>query len=136
MLHTPGLSIHYRPDLDLLTARWLQDSDLPTLQAEYATLLAAGQTHQATRWLMDVRRREAPSLEATTWVTQQWLPQAVATMLPARLRLAYFISPARAEVLRTNSALQPLVRETLARIHDYEMEVFGDEGEAVRWLLA
>ncbi|GAA3918700.1 hypothetical protein [Hymenobacter algoricola] len=136
MPNPPGLDLQYRPDLDLLTARWRHDSSFADLQAEYEARLAAGRAHHATRWLVDVRRRDAPTLEASEWVAQQWLPRAVATMAPARLRLAYFILPAQAEMLRTNTAIQPLVHEALARIHDYEMEIFHNEGEAVGWLLA
>ena len=129
-----SLAIHYRPDLGLLTARWMADSDLPTLQAEYEAILDTGRHHRSTRWLLDVRRREVPTMEAAAWVAGHWLPLAAAAVAPSHLQLAYLISPLRAETLRTDPALQATAEQALQATAPYDLRLFGDEGEAVRWL--
>lgn len=135
-LTSTALQLLYRPDLDLLTARWFAEVPLPQLQTEHEAVLRAGQQHGTARWLLDVRRRDVPTAEAAEWVTYDWLPRVAAAMAPTRLRLAYLISPARGEALRTNPALQTSVQDALAATCPYELRLFGDEGEAVRWLIA
>ena len=70
----PCLRITYRPDLDLLTVRWLGESPLAALQGEYDTVLAQLQVHRTARLLLDIRRRDAPSHEMTHWFNAEWLP--------------------------------------------------------------
>ena len=130
-----SLQLAYRPDLDMLTARWFTESDLPQLQEEYAAVLAAGLAAGTTRWLLDVRRRDVPTAEAAHWVSFEWLPRAAA-QVGGPLRLAFLISPLRAEALRTAANLQPSVRAVLDSPQPYQLQTFGDEGAAVTWLVA
>ena len=120
----------------MLTVRWLDNSDLPELQANYAAVIVAGQQHRTVRWLLDVRRRVLPTSEAAQWVTDEWLPRAVAALTPTRLRIAYLISPTREETLRSNTTLQPGILAATAPDRPYDLRLFADEGEAVRWLTA
>jgi hypothetical protein len=131
-----SLQLVYRPDLSLLTARWLDDSVLPTIQAEYEAVLAAGKRHATGRWLLDLRRRPIPNADVSQWVIGDWLPRAAATMAPIRLRLAYFISPSRDEALRNNKALYSSMQDALSPSQPYDIHLFGNEAEAVCWLLA
>ncbi|MBO0360096.1 hypothetical protein J0X19_19200 [Hymenobacter sp. BT186] len=99
-------------------------------------MLRAAQFYGTTHLLLDIRRRDTSSPEAATWITEVWLPEAVEAMEPARLRIAYFMSATRDQLMRTSPALQPIVRDAIARVHSYEIALFRDEGEAVRWLAA
>ena len=133
---TTALELHYCSDDDLLKVCWHDDVPLPQLQDDYRTVLQAARSHGATRWLLDVRRREGLTPEAADWITTQWLPHAAVEMQPATLRLAYCISDARARLISASPVLEPLVRKALAGIHSYEMSMFHDRQEAVDWLLA
>jgi hypothetical protein len=126
----------YRPDLDMLIVRWLTDEALPDYQGEYSALLAAGLAHHTRRWLLDIRRRPAPPVEATQWVIAEWLPQVVATLAPERLRLAFLVSPTRATTLRTETVSAPTVRYIQGPDCAYDLRLFTEEGEATRWLTA
>jgi hypothetical protein len=54
---------------------------------------------------------------------------------PQRPRLAYLISPLRAEFIHGNTPEGRTVQTALAVGQTYDMAIFGDEGEAMRWLL-
>lgn len=130
------LTLAYRPDLAVLTVRWLTDSQAGVLRTEYDAVLLAADTRCSPRWLFDVRRRPTADAEATRWVSADWLPRAVAVAAPARLRLAYLVTPARDEFLRLNPPLRTAMETTLAAANPYDVAVFADEGAAMRWLLA
>ncbi|TGE17773.1 hypothetical protein [Hymenobacter elongatus] len=131
---TPALDLLYRPDLDLLMVRWLADVSFTELQAQYEAILIEGQSHHTLRWLLDVRRRAVPTQEAAQWVTHNWLPRAAAAISSGWLQLAYFISPTRDEVMHSDVLVQPIVQAALAPTQPYDLRMFKDEGDAVRWL--
>ncbi|WP_210517899.1 hypothetical protein [Hymenobacter terricola] len=131
-----SLQLNYRPDLGVLMVRWLEDSTFPHLQDEYEAVLTAEPTQRTGRWLLDVRRRPTPTIEAANWVIYNWMPRAAATLLPDRLRIAYLISSLRAEALSSDPDIQISLQDALAPGRHYDMAVFGDEAEAVRWLTA
>jgi hypothetical protein len=136
MIDATASQVIYRPDLDILIVRWLTDEALPNFREEYGDLLAAGQHHLSRRWLLDIRRRPAPPVEATQWVLDEWLPQVVAALAPERLRLAFLVSPARATTLRTETVSAPTVRYIQGPDCAYDLRLFTEEGEATRWLTA
>ena len=131
-----SLHLAYRSDLDVFTARWLTDSVFATMRDEYEAVLLAEEAHRTHRWLFDVRRRPTTTAEAAQWVTADWLPRAVLATQPARLRLAFLVAPARAEALRLDASLRVIMEAALHPSHPYYLQWFGDEGEAVRWLMA
>lgn len=135
MYSSPSLALLYRPDLDVLTARWMAEPEPNVVRTEYAAVLDAGRQHGTVRWLVDVRRRPLPDPALAQWVTDTWLPHVATTLAPQRPRLAYLISPAREEALHTNPALQSSLQAALAN-RAYDLATFGDEGVAVQWLLA
>ena len=135
MFESDTFQLAYRPDLDVLVMRWLADSTLPQLGAEYEQALAAAHLHGTTRWLLDVRRRPSADPESSRWVVFEWLPQAAGTF-QARLRLAVFASPQRLALVRTEPVLPVSVREALRENHRYDMRLFAAKAAAVAWLTA
>ncbi len=132
----PSLQFCYRSDLGFFMVRWLSDSIFPTLQAEYEAVLANKDAHRTERWLLDLRQRPTPTIEAANWVVYNWLPRAAAALVPARLRLAYLISAERAELIRTDPALQANIQDALAPNRHYDVHLFSEEAEALHWLSA
>lgn len=135
MLAPASVALQYRPDLRLLVARWLDESDPARLPNEYAAILAGVREHAAGRLLLDLRRRSTPNPEGAAWVVAAWLPQLVAALAPQRPRLAYLVSPLRAQALRDNDSLRATAQTATSRQHGYDLALFDDEGAALRWLL-
>jgi len=127
------LDLSYRPDLGVLNIRWLRSVSFGEMQQGFQAALREGQ-QQATRWLVDVRRRTELEADSSQWVARQLLPQAAAQVAPAVLRVAYLLSPARAELLRSNEALREATTAAQAPTQPYRLQTFLDEGPAVQWL--
>jgi hypothetical protein len=127
--------LSYCPDLGVLTLRWLTDSTLPRLAAEYEQALAAAHLHGTAHWLLDVRQRPTADPEASRWVVFEWLPRVAATF-PERLRLAVLAAPPRLEQVRTEPALQASAHEALHESPSYDLRLFADEAAATAWLTA
>ena len=123
---TPSsLEISYDSEHDLCTVRWLTDSSMPSLQAEYEAVLAAEQVRRTARWLLDVRRRPLPTIETANWVSFNWLPRAAELLAPAQLCVAYLVSNDRAKALAADSALQANLNDALAPNHYYQIADYG-----------
>ncbi|MGY3089411.1 hypothetical protein ACVWYF_002459 [Hymenobacter sp. UYAg731] len=135
MSDTPSLQLAYRPDLDVLTARWSFDPAPAQLRQDYEDLLAAGLAHGTARWLLDLRRRPTVQLVLAHWVTNDWLPR-VAAQAPAGLRMAFLLTPQRDEFQRADPAIAATVQTILVRPEPYTIQLFHDEGPAVHWLTA
>ena len=125
----------YRPDLDLFTVRWPTHALTATSPSDYDALLLLPEAQRTARWLFDVRRRPHTNADSARWVITDWLPRAAA-LLAAPLRLAYLVAPTRAAELAADTPLGTLVQPAMMVGHSYRMNLFTDEGEAVRWLLA
>lgn len=130
---TTRIQLDYRPDLRLLTGRWLTDATLPEFRAEYAAVLAAAQAHQAWHWLLDVRRRPLPPAGAVEWLNNVWMP-AAAEIMPRHLCIAYLVSPQRLQTIAANDRLQTAVQHLEHGREGLDVGLFNDEGEAMRWL--
>ena len=128
------LLLQYRPELNLLVARWQESLSTAHLQAGYHSLLQAARQHGTTSWLVDVRRRPIPSPEQARWITHEWLPQAAAACAPRRLRLAYLLSPTYEHNLQNNAAVQPSMQAVFAPNRPYDLQTFTEEGAAMQWL--
>ncbi|GAB2959324.1 hypothetical protein GCM10027048_28350 [Hymenobacter coalescens] len=62
------LHLHFRPDLGLLTVRWLRDpATLAEAQAAHQAILDRACTEGTGNLLMD-RRRSVPDAEVSQWV--------------------------------------------------------------------
>lgn len=127
------LTIAFRPDLQLLALRWLRDVTFNELQAGFQAAREAARAVGATRWLIDVRRRLELDAVPSTWVANQLLPM-VAAELPGTLQIAYLIAPARQEAINTVPDLKNAVLQAQATAQPYRLQVFIDEGVAVRWV--
>ena len=136
MYSSATLDIRYRPDLDMLTVRWLDALQPDLFEQDYRTILAEARTTSAVRWLVDVRRRPAPTPAMAEWAATVWLAEVVAALAPHRPRLAYLISPDREQALRSNPSLQASMQAAITPDRGYDVAVFNDEGPATTWLLA
>ncbi|RYU82194.1 hypothetical protein [Hymenobacter persicinus] len=128
--------ITFRPDLATLVARWQDDAPVGALQADFAALLAEAQSLPTALWLLDVRRRENLDPELASWTTTTFFPQAAAALRPARLRIAVLCSPARLAVYASDDYQMQQLTYGMAPERPYQMQLFGDEGAAMLWLLA
>ncbi|QNH62683.1 hypothetical protein [Hymenobacter sediminicola] len=136
MYSSSTLNIQFRPDLDLLTVRWLDALHPDLFQQDYHTILAESRSNNTARWLVDVRRRPHPTPEMADWAANVWLPEVVAALAPVRPRLAYLISPSREEALKASPSLQQSVQAAISPTRGYDVAIFNDEGLATEWLLA
>jgi hypothetical protein len=128
--------LSYRPDLGTLVARWQEDAPVAELQADFAALLLQAEACYASRWLLDVRRRAHLDPELGQWTTATFFPQAAAQLAPPVLRIAVLCSPARLAVYDTDDTQKSQLSYGLDPDRPYRMQLFGDEGVAMRWLLA
>lgn len=130
-----NFQLHHRPDLGILTARWLGESELGQLRAEYRATQELAVAHGTCRLLLDIRRRDTPNAAATQWFSEVWLPALKAALAPAPVRLAYLISPLRTQQLRDDVGAATNLNAAAAAGQSHALALFHDEGEAVRWLL-
>ncbi|RYU82193.1 hypothetical protein [Hymenobacter persicinus] len=130
------LTLSYRPDLGVLTVRWLRDVTFEELQEGFRSASALSHTHQATCWLVDVRRRVMLDAFQSEWVAQRLLPEMAATLAPDPLFVAYLLAPARVENIRLEPALRATVAQAEHSSQAYRLRTFADEGPAMQWLLA
>lgn len=117
----------FRPDLQVLFARWLRPVSSPELQQSYEALLAAATPHQCRFWLLDLRRRGISSEDDTLWTLEDFLPR-LPPRLGGRVYLAFLVSPSHLSAIDQESGA-PMV--TNAQCH---VRLFTDEGLAAAWL--
>jgi hypothetical protein len=132
---TDFLDLSYRPDLHVLTVRWLRAVNFEELRAGFEAARQRGATEQAACWLVDVRRRTELEAASSAWVADTLLPAVAADVAPARLQVAYLLSPARADVLRSDQNMRAVATGAQASTRPYQLRTFLDEGPAVQWLL-
>ena len=130
------LDLSYRTDLRILTIRWLRAVSFEELQAGFEAARLQSRVHRAGHWLVDVRRRTELTASSSGWVAHTLLPSIAAELAPATLYVAYLLSPARAEILRTDKEMQATTAAAQAPTQPYRLKTFLDEGPAVSWLLA
>ena len=135
--HADYLSLTYRPDLQLIVVRWLRDASLPEVQLGHQAVLELALRHGATRWFVDVRRRLLVNNAHSSWVSNEFLPQAAALLPAAVLRVAYLTSLSRQRTIDT----QPELRAIISRIQSpesssfcYQWRSFLNEATAMAWL--
>lgn len=121
-----GLDLLHRPDLPAVIARWQRAVTPAELQAGYEAVLAAADAAGCGRWLLDLRRRE----DLTEPTVNAWFGSIFAPLLrgryPEAVRLAFLISPLRAQ--------QPVTAIVSATDTDCEIATFTDEATAHAWL--
>lgn len=130
------LDLAYRPDLRVLTVRWLRAVSFAELQIGFRAALAANATHGASHWLVDVRRRTELEADSSAWVAHELLPVVAATLAPATLYVAYLLSPLRTDQLDRDAGLRAASESAQSAVQPYRLVTFIDEGAALQWLLA
>jgi len=129
------LALNYRPDLEVLIARWRRSVSLVELQEGYHCLADEAERHGTMCWLLDVRQLTV-SAEAGSWVGEVFYPLLVARF-GRPLHLAYLIPPESRRLLRTDAEMAALLAEFEQNqeqgCHFY---LFDQEGDAYRWLEA
>ncbi|MBD2714190.1 hypothetical protein KBK19_03985 [Microvirga sp. STR05] len=129
-------SLHHRPDLGLLVARWPSDAPVHRLQTDFEALLRAALGSHTGRWLLDVRRREALQPDFAHWTVHDFFPRAATALAPQPLRIAALCSPARLTVYDSSAEQQAILQEGTAPDQHYRLRLFLDEGAAIQWLSA
>ncbi len=126
------LVLAYRPDLDVLVARWLRPITLDELEQGYWALLAEAERHRCRRWLIDVRRRRNTHQLGARWMVSTLLPE-LGPRLGGRTRLAYFLMPAFMRDPEADAAFPP---PQYFEDKPFVGERFVDEQGALTWLQA
>ncbi|PJJ59139.1 hypothetical protein CLV45_0554 [Hymenobacter chitinivorans DSM 11115] len=130
-----AFSLTHRPDLGLLIGRWPGDAPVPELQADFKALLQQAEQQHVAHWLLDVRRRDQLSPELGHWANYTFYPLASTRLAPLLLRIAVLCSPTRLAVYDADAEQQEYLRYGLAAERPYQLRLFSDEGQAMRWLL-
>lgn len=122
-----SVELRYRPDLQILQARWLRPIPAPELQRGYEAALATAVEHRAYFWLLDVRARGTASEDDTQWVLAEFLPR-LPVQLGRRVYVAFLLAATNlSEVEQTDGA--PLVSN-----EQYHVRLFTAEAPALAWL--
>jgi hypothetical protein len=121
-----GVDLVYRPDLPAIIARWQRAVTPAELQTGYELLLQVADDARCGRWLLDLRRREdltEPTVNA--WFSREFAP-ALRGRYAEAVRLAFLISPLRAQ--------QTVTAIVSATNTDCHIATFTDEAVAYNWL--
>ena len=129
-----NLTLTYRPDLEVLIARWSRPVTLEELQVGYRTLADEAERRGTVRWLLDTRALTV-NAEAGRWVNDHFYP-TLAARLGRPLRMAYMVLPDSHRQLRTNAELAALLTRFQESMASYNFQLFDQEGDAQRWLAA
>jgi hypothetical protein len=124
------LALAYRPDLQVLVARWMRVISLAEMQQGYELLLQAAAQHGCRQWLIDARRRNNTDREGAVWMVQEFLPRLQA-QLGGRTALAYLLPPVHLRDAQADAAFPP------ASFFDgkpFVADRFTDERTALDWL--
>ena len=121
-----GLTLAYRPDLKLVIARWQREVTPAELQSHYLAIRATADEAGCGHWLLDLRRREdviEPQVNA--WFGQEFAP-SLRGRYGCPARLAFLVSPLRAQ--------QPVTAIVSATDVDCCIATFTEEAVAYKWL--
>ena len=133
-IELPSRQISFRPDLHVMVVRWHTHAPLEVVQADYRQMLTVAQEHGTANWLLDVRRRDKVTTELSAWVSNEFYPEAAARLAPQRLRMAVLNSPSLTEMYRSDPDQKKYVAYVLDPARPFDVALFDDEGEAMRWL--
>ncbi|GAB3293049.1 STAS/SEC14 domain-containing protein [Hymenobacter tenuis] len=133
---TAPLTIAFRADLHVLIVRWLREVSTPELQQGYQAVLAAAQEHHVSHWLVDSRRRNQSNASMVEWLDQEFLP-ASSQQLKQTAHLACLTASSWQPAGTPATPLAELARRTSPSAgRGFVVQLFGDEGAAIKWLKA
>ncbi|WBA42929.1 hypothetical protein [Hymenobacter canadensis] len=130
LLDSDYLSITFRPDLDMLVARWLREVSGSETREGYHQILAAARQTSCPFWLLDGRRRTPADAETTQWGFQEFFP-TLSSQLGQNVFLSQLLSPFYQQITQ---ALPVFQENEASTTHTYTMRRFNDEASAVAWL--
>lgn len=126
------LLVTYRPDLEVLIARWQRPVTLHELQIGYRSLADEAERCNTVRWLLDTRAL-AINAEAGRWVNDVFYP-TLAARFNRPVRMAYMVPPGTRRQLQTNAEITQLFTRFQKSMYPYIFQLFDQEGDAQRWL--
>lgn len=124
------LILSYRPDLEVLVARWMRVISLAEMQRGYEQMLQTAAQYGCHQWLIDARRRNNTDREGAVWMVQDFLPR-LQGQLGGRTALAYLLAPVHLRDPQADAAFPP------AHFFDgkpFVADRFIDERTALDWL--
>ncbi|QJX47185.1 hypothetical protein HMJ29_09635 [Hymenobacter taeanensis] len=122
-----SVELHYRKDLQILTARWLRPITGPELVHGYEAALVKARQHRARYWLLDVRGRGPASEDDTDWVLSEFFPR-LPSQLGGRVYVCFLLAASQLSASEQEAGA-PLV----ANEH-YHVRLFAAEAPALAWL--
>lgn len=123
-------TLSYRPEEDVLVARWMRTVSLEEMCEGYLLLREAATTCRCRQWLIDARRRYNTHREGAHWMLTEFLP-TLYPRLGGRTRLAYVLAPVLMRDAEADAAFPP------ASYFDdkpFAGAQFTDERAALEWL--
>ena len=115
------LELRYRPDLQLLVARWRRPVSAAELRQGYYAMLRLAREVNCVCWQVDLRSRNAPDSADRHWLTAEFLTQA-AQRLDGPVCLGYLLTP---------SLLAQMGSPTAST---NKVAFFSEEGPLTTWL--
>ncbi|TGE05231.1 hypothetical protein [Hymenobacter fodinae] len=122
-----SVELLYRPDLQILTARWMHPVAAPELVRGYEATLHKAKQHRARYWLLDVRDRGPASEDDTEWVLAEFLPR-LHQQLGGRVYVCFLLAASQLSAAEQEEGA-PLVAN-----EQYHVRLFTAETPALAWL--
>ncbi|MGI4760970.1 MAG: hypothetical protein ACRYF0_09710 [Janthinobacterium lividum] len=116
------LELRYRPDVQLLVARWRRPVSAAELRQGYLAILRLAREVDCACWQVDLRSRNAPDEADRRWLTTEFLVRA-AQRLDSPVCLGYLLTP---------SLLAQMGGPTAS---SNQVAFFSEEGPLTAWLM-
>jgi hypothetical protein len=122
-----SVELLYRPELQILMARWLRPVAAPELVHGYEATLLKAKQHRARYWLLDVRGRGPASEDDTEWVLTEFFPR-LHQQLGGRVYVCFLLAASQLSAAEQEDGA-PLVSN-----EQYHVRLFTAETPAMAWL--
>jgi len=116
------LELRYRPDLQLLVARWRRPVSAAELRQGYRATLQLARQVSCPFWQVDLRSRNAPDAADRHWLATEFLARA-AQRLAGPVCLGYLLSPRLLAEMGGPTA------------SSNQVAFFAEEGPLTAWLM-
>lgn len=120
-LEADFLELRYRPDMQVLVARWRRPVSAAELRQGYYAILRLAREVGCACWQVDLRSRNAPDEADRRWLTADFLASA-AQRLDGPVCLGYLLSPSLLAQMGSPTASTNRVA------------FFSEEGPLMAWL--
>ena len=119
---TDFLELCYRPDMQLLVARWRRPVSAAELRQGYYAMLRLAREVNCACWKVDLRSRNAPDEADRRWLNTEFLTNA-AQRIEGPICLGYLLTPSLLAQLGSPTAGPSRVA------------FFSEEGPLTAWLM-